>query len=105
MVLAKERVSKAARIVICNSEDVTKLIDELVLLQAEIVEKRSVLRFISRQGCNGELARAVAGQIESVLLQDLDGLNPTDTSRAWSAAFEELQSNSDAALPEIAGAA
>ncbi len=98
-VTAKERLDRAARMVVCNSENVAKLIDALETKQVEIIEMRSALRFISSRGCNGELAPALSKQIERVLLQDLSGLGPTDSYRAWDAAFNELLANSDAALP------
>ena len=54
---SKERLERAARVVICSADNTAKLVDDLSVLQAEIIEKRSALRFISGHGCNGELAR------------------------------------------------
>jgi hypothetical protein len=52
---SKERLERAARVVICSADNTAKLVDDLSVLQAEIIEKRSALRFISGHGCNGEL--------------------------------------------------
>jgi hypothetical protein len=102
---SKERLERAARVVICSADNTAKLVDDLSVLQAEIIEKRSALRFISGHGCNGELARPLMEQIERVLLHDLSGLGPTDSYRAWERAFETLMTDSDSELPtEIARA-
>jgi hypothetical protein len=102
---SKERLERAARVVICSADNTAKLVDDLSVLQAEIIEKRSALRFISGHGCNGELARPLMEQIERVLLHDLSGLGPTDSYRAWERAFETLMTDAEAALPtEFAGA-
>ena len=45
---AKERVTRAARVVVCNAETVSHLADELAALQSELISRRSVLRFIWR---------------------------------------------------------
>jgi len=101
---AKERVERCARMVICNAEMVSRLADGLAAMQDEIVERRSALRFISRHGCNGELPAPLAERVEKLMWQNLEGMESTSASAAWASAFEELQSNSDAALPgEFAG--
>ena len=96
---AKERVERCARAVICNAETVKRLADDLDALQSELISRRSVLRFIWRTNWNGELSVPLAGRIERLLLRDLTGLEFTSASAAWSAAFEELQSNPEAELP------
>ncbi len=102
---SKERLERAARVVICSADNTAKLVDDLSVLQAEIIEKRSALRFISGHGCNGELARPLMEQIERVLLHDLSGLGPTDSYRALERAFETLMTDAEAAFPtEFAGA-
>jgi hypothetical protein len=102
---AKERVTRAARVVVCNAETVSHLADELAALQSELISRRSVLRFIWRTNRNGELSVPLAGRIERLLLCDLTGLESTPASAAWSAAFDELLANSEAKLPtEFAGA-
>jgi hypothetical protein len=100
---ARDRVERAARAVICNSDNVARLIDELAGLQSRVVSARSVLRFISRHGVNGEMEGSLKEQAERLLWRDLTGMETTPESAAWSAAFDELQSNSEAELP-IAGA-
>jgi hypothetical protein len=97
--VAKERVERAARVIICNSDNVASLIDELTALQAEVISARSVLRLIGRHGVNGEMERPLSEQLERLLWRDLMGMESTPASAAWAAAFEELQSNSDAKLP------
>jgi hypothetical protein len=99
VVAAKERVERCARAVICNSETVKRLGDGLEALQAEIIEKRAVLRFIWGKGINGELPGPLKERVERLLWKDLLGMESTSASRAWASAFEELQSNSEAELP------
>ena len=70
---AKERVTRAARVVVCNAETVSHLADELAALQSELISRRSVLRFIWRANRNGELSVHLAGRIERLLLCDLTG--------------------------------
>ena len=102
---AKERVERCAREVVCNAETVTRLGDGLEALQEEVIETRSVLRFIWGKGLNGELPGPLAERIERLLRLDLAGLRSTSASAAWSAAFDELLTNSEAELPtEFAGA-
>jgi hypothetical protein len=96
---ARERVERAARVVICDSETVANLVDELTGLQSEVVSRRAVLRFIWGKGINGELPRPLVESVQRLLQRDLLGLESTSASAAWQAAFEELQSNSDAKLP------
>ena len=96
---AKERVEKAARVVVANSETVTRLMDGLEAMQAEVIARRVALRFIWGKGLNGELPGPLKERVERLLLRDLLGLESTSTSAAWSAAFEELQSNPEAELP------
>jgi hypothetical protein len=95
----KDRVERAARAVICNSETVKRLADDLEALQAEVIEKRSVLRFIWRKEINDELRGPLKERIERLFWRDLMGMESTSASAAWSAAFNELQSNSEAELP------
>jgi hypothetical protein len=99
MVTAKERVERCARMVLTNSETVTRLADDLEALQADVVSARSVLRFVWGKGINGELSVPLAERIERLLWWDLTGLRSTSASAAWSAAFEDLQSNPEAELP------
>jgi hypothetical protein len=102
---AKEHVERCARAVVCNAETVKRLGDGLEALQAEVIEKRSALRFIWGKGVNGELPEPLAERIERLLRLDLTGLRSTSASAAWSAAFDELLTNSEAELPtEFAGA-
>ena len=102
---AKERVTRAARVVVCNAETVSHLADELAALQSELISRRSVLRFIWRTNRNGELSVPLAGRIERLLLCDLTGLESTPAAAAWRTAFDELMTNSEAELPtEFAGA-
>jgi hypothetical protein len=96
---ARDRVERAARMVVANSETVKRLSDGLEALQAEVIETRSVLRFIWGKGVNGELPVPLKERVERLLWRDLMGLESTSASVAWQAAFEELQSNSEAALP------
>jgi hypothetical protein len=96
---AKERVERCARAVICNSETVKCLGDGLEALQAEVIEKRAVLRFIWGKGINGELPGPLKERVERLMWRDLLGMESTSSSAAWRAAFEELQSNSEAELP------
>jgi hypothetical protein len=96
---AKDNVAKAAREVIANSETVTRLSDELANLQADIVSRRSVLRFIWGKALNGELDRSLSEKVERLLWQDLMGMEPTPASVAWAAAFDALMTDSDSELP------
>jgi hypothetical protein len=96
---ARDRVERAARVVICDSETVANLVDELTGLQSEVVSRRAVLRFIWGKGINGEMPRPLVESVQRLLQRDLLGLESTSASAAWQAAFEELQSNSDAKLP------
>ena len=92
--------------VVCNAETVKRLGDGLEALQADVVSARSVLRFVWSKGVNGELSVPLAERIERLLRLDLTGLRSTSASAAWSAAFDELLTNSEAELPtEFAGAA
>ena len=96
---AHDRVARAAREVICNSETVKRLSDCLDALQAEVIETRSTLRFIWSKGINGELPGPLKERVERLLWRDLLGMESTPASAAWQAAFEELQSNSEAEIP------
>ena len=96
---AKERVEKAARVVVANSEMVTCLMDGLEAMQAEVIARRVVLQFIWGKGLNGELSRPDKDRIESLLRQDLTGWESHPVHGVWRAAFEELQSNPEAELP------
>jgi hypothetical protein len=96
---AKEHVEKASRRVIANSETVKRLADGLEALQAEVIEKRAALRFIWGKGLNGELSGPLKERVERLLWRDLTGMESTSASAAWSAAFNELQSNPEAELP------
>ncbi len=106
---AKERVEKAARMVIANSETVTRLMEGVEELQAEVINRRLALRFILFNCLNGELSDADKDRIESLFRQDRlpagfhsaynAGWETHSVHRTWQAAFDELQSNSDAALP------
>ncbi len=95
---ARERLEKAACLVIANQETVKRLGDELEALQAEIIERRSELRFLARKGVN-DLPRSLKDRIDRLLWRDLMGMESTSATAAWQASFEELQSNSDARLP------
>ncbi len=96
---AKDRVERAARMVIVNAETVKRLADGLEALQADVVSARSVLRFVWGKGLNGELSVPLQERIERLLWRDLIGLESTSASAAWSAAFDELLTNSRAELP------
>jgi hypothetical protein len=96
---AKERVEKAARVVVANSEMVTRLADSLEAMQAEVIARRVALRFIWGKGLNGELSGPDKDRIESLLRQDLTGWESHPVHGVWRAAFEELQSNPEAELP------
>ena len=86
---AKERVEKAARMVVCNAETVSHLADELDALQSELIS-RGPCSGLSGARINGELSVPLAERIERLLWRDLTGLESTSASAAWSAAFEEL---------------
>ena len=96
---AKERVEKAARVVVANSEMVTRLVDSLEAMQADVIARRVALRFIWGKGLNGELSGPDKDRIESLLRQDLTGWECHPIHGVWRAAFEELQSNPEAELP------
>ena len=96
---AKERVEKAARVVVANSEMITRLMDSLEAMQAEVIARRVALRFIWGKGLNGELSGPDKGRIESLLRQDLTGWESHPVHGVWRAAFEELQSNPESELP------
>jgi hypothetical protein len=96
---AKERVERCARAVVCNAETAKRLGDDLEALQADVVSARSVLRFVWGKGVNGELSVPLRERIERLLWRDLIGLESTSASAAWSAAFDELLTNSEAELP------
>jgi hypothetical protein len=96
---AKERVEKAARVVVANSEMVTRLVDSLEAMQVEVIARRVALRFIWGKGLNGELSGPDKDRIESLLRQDLTGWESHPVHGVWRAAFEELQSNPEAELP------
>jgi hypothetical protein len=96
---AKERVEKAARVVVANSETVTRLMDGLEAMQAEVIARRVALRFIWGKGLNGELSGPDKDRIESLLRQDLTGWENHPVHGVWRASFEELQSNPEAELP------
>jgi hypothetical protein len=96
---AKERVEKAARVVVANSEMVTRLVDSLEAMQAEVIARRAALRFIWGRGLNGELSGPDKDRIESLLRQDLTGWESHPVHGVWRAAFEELHSNPEAELP------
>jgi hypothetical protein len=103
---ARDRVERAARMVVANAETVTRLGDGLEALQEEVIEKRAVLRFIWGKGVNGELPRPLVERVQRLLQRDLLGMESTSASAAWSAVFNELMTNSEAELPtEFAGAA
>jgi hypothetical protein len=87
-------------VIIANAETVKRLGDGLEALQAEVIEKRSALRFIWGKGINGELPWPLKERVERLLWRDdLMGLESTSASAAWSAAFDELLTNSEAELP------
>jgi hypothetical protein len=96
---AKEHVEKAARVVVANSEMITRLMDGLEAMQAEVIAQRVVLRFIWGKGINGELSGPDKDRIESLLRRDLTGWESHPVHGVWRAAFEELQSNPEAELP------
>jgi hypothetical protein len=80
-------------------ETAKRLGADLEALQADVIEKRAALRFIWGKGVNGELPGPLAERIERLLWRDLIGLESTSASAAWSAAFDELLTNSEAELP------
>ncbi len=99
MAAAKEQVGRAAREIICDAAMSTRLMDDLEMKQAEVIERRVALRFIWGKGLNGELSAPDNGRMERLLRQDLEGYGPHPVHKKWDVAFEELQSNSEAALP------
>ena len=106
VVEARENIERAARVIICGSTHVARLVDELAGLQSEVVSRRAALRFIWGKGVNGELPRPLVESVQRVLQRDLLGMESTPASAAWNAVFNELMTNSEAELPtEFAGAA
>jgi hypothetical protein len=116
VVAAKERVEKTARMIVTNSETVARLLDGVEEMTAEVINRRVALRFILFNGLNGELLAADREKIENLFRTDRlpagfhsaynAGWETHGVHRTWQAAFEELQSNSEAALPtEFAGVA
>ena len=85
--------------VVANSEMVTRLVDSLEAMQADVVARRVALRFIWGKGLNGELSGPDKDRIESLLMQDLTGWESHPVHGVWRAAFEELQSKPEAELP------
>jgi hypothetical protein len=100
---AKEHVERCARIVLANSAMVTRLVDDLETKQAEIIEKRVILRFIWGKGLNGELSGPYKDRMERLLRQDLTGLESHPVRGVWQAAFDKLLEDPEAELP-FAGA-
>jgi hypothetical protein len=109
VVTAKEQVGRAARIVLASSETVTRLMDGVEEMTAQVINRRVALRYILFNGFNGELAASDREKIEELFRTDLLpagfhsannlGWEMHGVHRAWQAAFEELQSNSEAELP------
>jgi hypothetical protein len=95
---ARDRVERAACLVIANPETVNRLGDELEALQAEIIERRSELRFLARKGVN-DLPRSLKDRIDRLLWRDLLGMESTSASAAWEAAYNALMSDAEAGLP------
>ncbi len=95
---AKERVEKTARVVVCNSEMVPRLVDSLEALQAEVIARRVALQFIWSRALNGELSRPDSGRIESLLRQDLTGWESHPVHGVWRAAFDNLLEDSNAGI-------
>jgi hypothetical protein len=116
MVTAKERVEKAARIVLSNSENVARLLDGVEEMQTEVINRRVALRYILFNGLNGELAEADRARIETLFKTDRlpAGFNSAynwgweqhPVHKKWDAAFDALMTDAEAELPtEFAGAA
>jgi hypothetical protein len=116
VVPAKERVEKAARIVLSNSENVARLLDGIEEMQTEVINRRVALRYILFNGLNGELAEADRARIETLFKTDRlpAGFNSAynwgweqhPVHKKWDAAFDALMTDSEAELPtEFAGAA
>jgi hypothetical protein len=106
---AKERVEKAARCVIANSETVARLLDGVEEMTAEVINRRVALRFILFSCLNGELLAADREKIENLFRTDRrpagfhsaynTGWEMHDIHKKWAAAFDELLSNAEAEIP------
>jgi hypothetical protein len=96
--VARDRVERCACVVIANPETVNRLGDELEALHAEIIERRSELRFLARKGVN-DLPRSLKDRIDRLLWRDLLGMESTSASAAWEAAYNALMSDAEAELP------
>jgi hypothetical protein len=96
--VARDRVERCACVVIANPETVNRLGDELEALHAEIIERRSELRFLARKGVN-DLPRSLKDRIDRLLWRDLLGMESTSASAAWEAAYNALMSDAEAGLP------
>jgi hypothetical protein len=111
--VAKERVERCAREIVCNSAMAARLMDDLEAKQAELVERRVVLRFIWGKGLNGELSGPDRDRMARLLRQDLTGMESHPVRGVWQSVFEklmedpevELPSSTAATQPEFAGAA
>jgi hypothetical protein len=106
---AKERVKRAARIVLANSGTITRLMDGLEAMQAEIINRRVALRYILFSGLNGELAEADRARIEDLFKTDRlpagfnsaynSGWEQHQVHQKWDAALDALMTDAEAALP------
>jgi hypothetical protein len=70
VVTAKERVERAARIVLSNSENVARLLDGIEEMQTEVINRRVALRYILFNTLNGELLESDKQRIENLFRQD-----------------------------------
>jgi hypothetical protein len=116
VVTAKERVEKAARMVIAGSGVVEGLLAGLEEMQAKVFNRRVALRYILFSGLNGELLEADRARIETLFKTDRlpAGFNSAYNSgweqhpvhKKWGAALDALMTDSEAELPtEFAGVA
>jgi chromosome segregation ATPase len=101
---AQERVTRAASVVIANAETVKRLGDDLEALQTDVVNARSVLRFLWGKGVNGELPTPLKERVERLLWRDLLGMESTPASLEWAAAYTALLTDPDAGMPSCADA-
>lgn len=115
VVAAQERAQKAARIVLANSETITRLMEGVEEMTAKVINRRVALRYILFSGLNGELLEADRARIEDLFKADRlpAGFNSAYNSgweqhpvhQKWGAALEALMTDAEAELPiEFAGA-
>ena len=95
--------------VVANSEMVTRLLDGVEEMTAEVINRRVALRYILFSGLNGELAESDRAKIEDLFRTDrlpagFDsaynwGWELHPVHKAWGAAFDALMTDAEAELP------